>query len=69
MCVTLCVFVCVCVCLCVRVHLHLPALFSLQGDSSHDVEIDLDEVLDIEDDNQRKQFLRVSRIQYSYIDR
>ena len=35
--------------------------FLLQTELPNDVDIDLDEILDIEDENQRKKFIRVSR--------
>ena len=35
--------------------------FLLQTEFPNDVDIDLDEILDIEDENQRKKFIRVSR--------
>ena len=34
----------------------------MQTESSNEVDIDLDEVLDIEDENLRKQFIRVKNL-------
>ena len=39
--------------------------FLLQTELPNDVDIDLDEILDIEDENQRKKFIRVSRTRRS----
>jgi hypothetical protein len=39
----------------------------LQTESSNDVDIDLDEVLDIEDENQRKKFIRVRTILITFL--
>ena len=47
----------------------LKNIFLLQTELPNDVDIDLDEILDIEDENQRKKFIRVSRTRTQSMDR
>merc|ERR1711902_181884 len=47
----------------------LQELYETETELPNDVDIDLDEILDIEDENQRKKFIRVSRTRTQSLDR